>query len=199
MVVFVPTRGRVSQFTDPSYHVPHYYALWAEWAAEDNDFWREAAEASRAYLPLAEHPETGLMPDYAEFDGTSVNMFGGHDYFAYDAWRTTMNIAVDHAWNGADPWQVEHTDRILNFFYGEGIDSYVAEYALDGTPLVSHRGAGLIAVNGVGAALASTAEHRAEFVQALWDLPFSTGQYRYYDGLLHFMSLLMVSGNFQPY
>jgi oligosaccharide reducing-end xylanase len=199
LVVFVPTQGRSSEFTDPSYHVPHYYNLWAQWAAEDNDFWREATEASRAYLKLAEHPETGLMPDYAEFDGTPVQFNGPHDRFAYDAWRTTMNIAVDHAWNGADPWQVEHVNRVLNFFYSEGIDSYKAEYSLDGEALVSHRGMGLIAVNGAAAALASTEEHRAEFVQELWDLEPPSGQYRYYDGLLYLMSLLMASGNFQAY
>ena len=107
-----------------------------------------------------------------------------------------MNIAVDHAWNGADPWQVEHVNRILNFFYIEGINSYKAEYTLDGEAVASHRGMGLIAVNGAGAALASTAEHRVEFVQALWDLEPPSGQYRYYDGLLYLMSLLMASGNF---
>jgi oligosaccharide reducing-end xylanase len=200
LVVFVPTKGRVSQFTDPSYHVPHYYNLWAQWAAKDNDFWREATKASRAYLKLAEHPETGLMPDYAEFDGTPVQFGGGnHDRFAYDAWRTTMNIAVDYAWNGADPWQVEHVDRVLNFFYSEGIDNYKAEYTLDGEALVSYRGMGLIAINGAAAALVSTEEHRVEFVQELWNLEPPSGQYRYYDGLLYLMSLLIASGNFQVY
>ena len=56
LVVFVPAQGRVSQFSDPSYHVPHYYNLWAQWAKEDNDFWREATDASRAYLKLASCP-----------------------------------------------------------------------------------------------------------------------------------------------
>jgi oligosaccharide reducing-end xylanase len=199
LVVFVPKQGRSSQFSDPSYNVPHYYSLWAQWAAEDNDFWREATEASRAYLKLAEHPETGLMPDYAEFDGTPVDFNGNHDIFAYDAWRTTMNIAVDHAWNGADPWQVEHVNRVLNFFYDEGINDYKATYSLDGEAIASNRGMGLIAINGVGAALASTEEHRVEFVQELWDLEPPSGQYRYYDGLLYMMSLLMASGNFQVY
>jgi oligosaccharide reducing-end xylanase len=200
LVVFVPTRGRVSQFTDPSYHVPHYYDLWAQWAAEDNDFWRQATDASRDYLKLAEHPETGLFPDYAEFDGTPVRFGGGnHDCFAYDAWRTTMNIAIDHAWNEADPWQVEHVERILDFFYSQGIDSYKAEYSLDGKALASHRGTGLIAINGAAAALVPVEEHRAEFVQALWNLNPPSGRYRYYDGLLYFMSLLIASGNFQVY
>lgn len=197
LIVFVPTLGRVSQFSDPSYHTPHYYQLWADWAAQDNDFWQEVTEASRAYLPSAEHPTTGLMPNYADFDGNPVQ-FGGanHQHFSYDAWRTTMNIALDHAWNSADPWQVEHTNRILDFFYSQGIDDYKSEYTLDGEELAEFHGTGLVAMNGVGAALAATNETRTEFVQELWDLQPPTGQWRYYDGLLYFMGLLIVSGNF---
>ena len=38
-------------FSDPSYHLPHFYELFARWADEDDrEFWRGAAEASRAYL-----------------------------------------------------------------------------------------------------------------------------------------------------
>jgi oligosaccharide reducing-end xylanase len=200
LVVFVPIKGRVSQFSDPSYHVPHYYNLWAHWAAKDNDFWREATTLSRAYLKLTEHPETGLMPDYAEFDGTPVRLNGGNqDRFAYDAWRTNMNIALDYAWNQADPWQVEHINRVLNFFYGEGINRYKAEYTLAGEAQASFRGAGLISINGAAAAQAATEEHRREFVQALWHQNPPSGQYRYYDGLLYLMSLLIASGNFQVY
>ena len=34
-VVFVPS-GRNSTFSDPSYHLPAYYELWARWADKDN-------------------------------------------------------------------------------------------------------------------------------------------------------------------
>jgi oligosaccharide reducing-end xylanase len=199
-VVFVASKGRVSEFTDPSYHVPHFYNLWAQWAAQDNDFWREATQVSRAYLKLAAHPETGLMPDYAEFDGTPVQFNdNNHEHFAFDAWRTTMNIAVDYAWNKADPWQIEQINRVLGFFYSKGINDYKAVFTLDGKELVDHGSLGLIAINGAGAALASTAEYRAEFVQALWDQEPPSGLYRYYDGLLYLMSLLMAGGQFQVY
>ena len=30
-VVFVPN-GSADDFTDPSYHLPHYYELWGMWA-----------------------------------------------------------------------------------------------------------------------------------------------------------------------
>jgi len=35
------------------------------------------------------------------------------------------------------------------------------------------------------------------FVQALWDLPIPSGQYRYYNGVLHMLALLHTSGKFQ--
>ena len=64
-VVFVPQLGKNSSFTDPSYHLPHYYELWARWADKDNEFWAEAAKVSREYLKTAVHPQTGLAPNYS--------------------------------------------------------------------------------------------------------------------------------------
>ena len=54
--------------TDPSYHLPAFYELWARWGpAADRDFWMEAAAASRDFFPRTTHPVTALAPDYAEF------------------------------------------------------------------------------------------------------------------------------------
>ncbi|RPI94045.1 MAG: glycoside hydrolase, partial [Chloroflexi bacterium] len=110
MVVFVPVLGGPAGFSDPSYHLPAYYELWARWAERDNQFWLEAAQTSRAYFKKAAHPKTGLMPDYAQFDGTPYS-FGapGHEDFRFDAFRTLSNVAVDYAWFAADPWQVDQS------------------------------------------------------------------------------------------
>ena len=83
-IVFVPTLGSESSFSDPSYHLPAYYALWARWATHDNEFWADAAKASRAFWKTAAHPETGLMPDYADFDGAPHGS-DGHQDFRFDA------------------------------------------------------------------------------------------------------------------
>ena len=49
LIKFVPGLD----FSDPSYHLPHFYELFAEYAdEEDRKFWKGAAEASRAYLHL---------------------------------------------------------------------------------------------------------------------------------------------------
>jgi oligosaccharide reducing-end xylanase len=198
-VVFVPSSGRDSRFSDPSYHVPHFYELWARWAEKDNEFWYEAAAASREFLRNAAHPETGLMPDYAEFDGQPADPWGGgHDAFRFDAWRNGMNVAVDYAWFAADDWEIEQSDRLLAFFYDQGISSYANQFTLDGEPLSGDHSLGLVAMNAT-AALAATVEESTEFVEALWDARPPSGTWRYYDGLLYMLALLNVGGHFRIY
>ena len=60
---FVPNM----KISDPSYHLPHFYDLFAEKADEqDRDFWKKAAEASRKYIVRfipGDDTATGEMPD----------------------------------------------------------------------------------------------------------------------------------------
>jgi oligosaccharide reducing-end xylanase len=196
-VVFVPITGRLSSFSDPSYHLPAYYELWARWAERDNQFWSEAAQVSREHFKKAAHPRTGLMPNYANFDGTPY-ADDYHKDFRFDAFRTLSNVAVDYAWFAADPWQVEQSNRVLSFLASQGMDSYPNQYALDGTPLTAERSTGLSSMAAV-AALAADRETGEPFVQVLWDTQIPTGQWRYYDGLLYMLGMLHVSGMFRIY
>lgn len=103
LIRFVPEQD----FTDPSYHLPHFYELFSLWAdEEDRDFWKEAAAASRVFLQKACHPVTGLSAEYAAFDGAPFTelqaVFGRHDWHYSDAYRTVANIALDYAWFGKD-------------------------------------------------------------------------------------------------
>ena len=196
-VVFVPKIGRDSSFTDPSYHLPAYYELWARAAQQDNKFWTEAAQASRDYFKKAAHPQTGLMPDYANFDGTPHGS-DEHKDFRYDAWRTLSNVAVDYAWFAKDPWQVEQSNRVLGFLASQGVDSSPSLYSLDGTSLSGGHSTGLVSMAAV-AALAADQDTGKPFVQALWDTQIPSGKWRYYDGLLYFLGMLHVSGNFRIY
>jgi oligosaccharide reducing-end xylanase len=152
MVVFVPVLGGPAGFSDPSYHLPAYYELWARWAERDNQFWSDAAQTSRVYFKKAAHPKTGLMPDYAQFDGKPYS-FGatGHEDFRFDAFRTLSNVAVDYAWWAADPWQVEQSNRVLSFLASKGMDAYPNQYALTGKPLTTDRSTGLSSMAAVAA------------------------------------------------
>jgi len=196
-VVFVPKIGLVSSFTDPSYHLPAYYELWARWAKRDNQFWTDAAQTSRAFFKTAANPQTGLMADYANFDGTP---YGSDDHkdFRYDAWRTLSNVAVDYSWFAADPWQVEQSNRVLDFLASQGMDSYPNQYSIDGKPLSSDRSTGLASMAAVASLAADPAKGKP-FVQALWDTKIPSGKWRYYDGMLYLLALLHDSGNFRIY
>ena len=137
-----PFGGR---FTDPSYHVPAFYEVWARWAEDGrSEFWRECARKSREYLHKSIHPVTGLNPDYNNYDGTllgSKRVIG--DAFRFDSWRVPMNIALDYSWACADrKWQQEYGNKIQNFFYSQGIDSFVDQYNVDGTTVTELLGAG---------------------------------------------------------
>lgn len=193
-VVFAPTKT-AALFTDPSYHLPAFYELWARWdkTEEGRNFWAECAKASRAYFHRAAHPKTGLMSEYAEFDGSPRP--GNKGDFRYDAWRTIANPAVDYAWFGLDPWQKEQANRVLTFLSQQG-PACPNQFTLDGKPLSKNSSAGLFAMAAVGA-LAAEKEIGQPFVQRLWDMPVPAGKYRYYDGLLYFLGFLQVSGRFQ--
>jgi oligosaccharide reducing-end xylanase len=197
-VVFVPS-VQAAGFTDPSYHLPHYYELWARWATKDNQFWCDAASASRALLQKAADSTTGLSPDYADFDGTPITPWpGGQDDFRFDAWRVAMNVSMDYVWFAKDPWEVTEANRLLSFFSLQGVGTYGNQYTLKGEKLSSDHSPGLVAMNAV-AALISTNINRKEFVKDFWNTPVPSRLYRYYDGLLYMLGMLQVSGNFRVY
>ncbi len=196
LVVFTPY-ANAALFSDPSYHLPAFFELWGRWATADRSFWTQAANASRAYFHLAAHATTGLMPDYANFDGTPTG--GTHVDFRFDAWRAAANVAVDRAWFAADStWQTAHANRVLAFFAGQGWSAYGNQFELDGTQLGSDHSPGLVSCNAVLGLSANTG-NAWPAVEALWSTPIPSGQWRYYDGMLYLMGLLHVSGKFQAW
>lgn len=205
-----PFGGR---FTDPSYHVPAFYEVWARWAEDGrSEFWRACARKSREYLHKSIHPVTGLNPDYNNYDGTllgSKRVIG--DAFRFDSWRVPMNIALDYSWACADrKWQQEYGNKIQNFFYSQGIDSFVDQYNVDGTTVTELLGAGgykklrhslgLIATT-AAVSLVCTHDKSREFVDRLWNVkhvPYDDGYFdAYYDGLLRLFAFMHLSGNYR--
>jgi oligosaccharide reducing-end xylanase len=205
IILFVP-EIMPHPFTDPSYHLPAFYELWARWGPTgDRDFWENAAAASRAFFPKAANADTGLAPDYANFDGSPmVNRFSQSGKFGYDAWRTASNWSVDWSWWHKSPDEQALSDRIQKFFQSQGIDTYGPVYTLDGKPQGSTPGLtheehpeGLVGTNAV-AGLAATDRARARlFTEALWNTPIPSGKSRYYDGMLYLMSLMHAGGEFR--
>lgn len=198
MVLYSPSSER-PPFTDPSYHLPAFYELWARWGpAADSNFWMEAASASRDFFPRAANPATGLTPDDANFDGTVVSnrWTRGAVHFGFDAFRTAGNWSVDWSWWGKDVRERELSDTLQAFFESKGMETYGCRFTLDGRQLDDRHAQGLVAVN-ADASLAATNPRSKKFVEALWNTPAPDGIERYYEGLLYTMALLHCSGEFR--
>lgn len=196
-IVFSPNPPAAG-FTDPSYHLPAFYELWARWAKEDNELWNEVALVSRDYFTLAAHPETGLFTEYASFDGKpyKVSFNSSSHLSAFDSFRVIQNIAVDHLWFATDERAVESVNKLLGFYAAQ--PTIVAVYSHDGKPKVNYGSPALVAMNAVGATI-STEDFAKRFVEELWAQPTPAGRWRYYNGLLHMLGLLHVSGEFKIY
>jgi oligosaccharide reducing-end xylanase len=185
--------------TDPSYQMPAFYELWARWGpVADRSFWKAAAAASRDFFQHAANPATGLAPDYANFDGTPwAAPWNTHSAnFQYDSWRTAMNWSVDWSWWAKDVRERQLSDRLQAFFESKGLANYGNRFTLVGSQFGNDHVTGLVAMNAV-ASLASTNPRKKQFVEALWNTPVPTGQWRYYDGMLYLLGMLHVSGEFR--
>ena len=198
MIRFVPGVDR-GNFTDPSYHLPAFYELWARWGpVEDRQFWAEAAAASRSFFPKTANAATGLAPAYANFDGTPhATRFPQSAIFGFDSWRTASNWSVDWSWWQKSPEEQELSDRIQAFFAAQGISDYGDVYTLDGKELEARHSTGLVATNAVASLAATDTKRSRQFVEALWNAPIPSGQQRYYDGMLYIMSLMHAGGRFR--
>ena len=198
-ITFVPYAD-AAKYTDPSYHLPAFYELWARWAKEHNDDFRAFAAESRKMFPEFAHEKTGLMPDYANYDG-SPHEHHEHKDFRYDAWRCIMNMAVDFSW--FRPEGVDYTalvNRQHNFLatVNGGVPNYYSVYTLDGQQIYGKQdhSPGLVACNATGA-LASNQKVAWEFIDDFMATAIPKGEFRYYDGLLYYLNFLHVSGKFQ--
>ncbi|WP_339207773.1 glycosyl hydrolase family 8 [Paenibacillus sp. FSL K6-3182] len=196
LIKFIPN----CDYSDPSYHLPHFYELFALWAnPEDRMFWKEAAAASRDYLKLSCHPVTGLAPEYAYYDGTPNNE-RGYGHFYSDSYRVAANIGLDTEWFGVDAWQREEANRIQAFFSGIDPSDY-RRYTIAGEPFEekSLHPVGLLATNAMASLASFEGPHAKASIDLLWNTPLRTGDRRYYDNCLYLFAMLALSGSFKIY
>ena len=200
-ILFVPG----IDFTDPSYHLPHFYNLFSKWAyEEDREFWAKAETVSREYLAIACHPDTGFCAEYAEFDGTPMSRAlawtdDRHDWFYSDAYRTAANIGLDYLWNGIDVGQKKAAFNIQRTLLNDMKKGSYHIYEIDGTPLdekALHPYA--ITATVAQSVLASDLDDVAkEWVKTFFEMPLREGVRRYYDNCLYMFAYLALSGNYR--
>jgi len=208
-ILFVPG----SPFTDPSYHLPHFYELFALWAyEEDRAFWKEAAQASREFLVSACHRETGMNPEYSEFDGTPVKKelpWGRHDWFYSDAYRTVANIGLDYSWFQVDVGQTAAAARLQYFLGVTKREKPFMTYEVDGRVIdqPALHPVGLLVTTAEGTlALAERLDAEElsergrlsrEWVERFWETPLRKGNRRYYDNCLYVFAFLALAGRYR--
>ena len=205
LIKFVPE----CDFTDASYHLPHFYEVFAERCdPEDSDFWSAAAKASREYLHKACHPSTGLCSDYGEYDGSPAkHTFNPHAGMHYsDSYRTIYNIALDWVWNKADPWQPENCRKLQRFFDEAGEKwhlvphtdgTFTDEEAMHPVAIIATKAAASLAA--FDGATDAEQELAKKCVLEFWNTPLRDGKRRYYDNCLYLFSLLMLAGEYKEY
>ena len=188
------------KISDPSYHLPHFYELFALRADEkDRDFWKKAAEESRKYIAVSADPVTGLSPEYADYAGKTVLLFRKPWVYYSDAYRVVENIALDRVWFGCNEAMSTVATHLQDFFGKQDMNDLKA-YELDGTPQ-SEPAMHPTAIQAVlgAASIASESENRLKFLKQFADLPLRKGVRRYYDNCLYFFCLLMLTGNYRIY
>lgn len=207
-ILFVPG----SDFTDPSYHLPHFYELFALWAdEEDRPFFKEAAKVSREYLAKGCHPKTGMSAEYAEFDGQPMSRplpwtTDRHDWFFSDAYRTVANIGLDYEWFGIDEGQYEAPEKLLRFLNARWDENPFEIYEVDGTslhkPALHPVGLQVTTTQGILSVLGRTKEEESiriakKWLEEFFRMPLRKGDRRYYDNCLYFFAFLALSGNYR--
>ena len=207
-ILFVPG----SDFTDPSYHLPHFYELFALWAdEEDRPFFKEAAKVSREYLAKACHEKTGMSAEYAEFDGQPMSRplpwtTDRHDWFFSDAYRTVANIGLDYEWFGIDEGQYEAPEKLLRFLDARWDEDPFEIYEVDGTslhkPALHPVGLQVTTTQGILSVLGRTKEEESiriakKWLEEFFRMPLRKGDRRYYDNCLYFFAFLALSGNYR--
>lgn len=194
LIKFVPG----VEFTDPSYHLPHFYELFALWAdEEDRAFWKEAAKASRVFLTKAANAITGLSAEYTSYDGVP-RFEEGHGNYYSDAYRVIANIGLDSEWFGPFKWHSECANKIQTFFNETVKDDDYKIYTIDGTVIgePALHPVAIIATNAMGS-LAARGQYSDLCVKKFWNTPLRTGERRYYDNCLYIFAFLALSGNYR--
>ena len=211
LITFTPDNGGYT-WTDPSYNLPAFYEIWAEYAKDGREqFYRDCADSARTFLHKACHPVTALNTDYTEFDGKPHTSRWMPAAFRYDSWRVPMNIAMDYAWFGKDnQWQQDYCRRIQGFFIDKGIDTFEDQFNIDGSrpEFILQAGGykklrhslGLVSTLATTTIMGTKANSK-NFIDALWNAklkPYEDGYFDpYYDGFLYLFSLMHLSGNYQ--
>ena len=118
----------------------------------------------------------------------------------YDAMRTAMNFGMDYYLFGVDAERQQTlAKRLIDFFEKDGYKH--ARFNWDGTNPSEQYTTGEVGCNAVACyALMNMPEYKdiiKKNLQMAWNVKPMTGQYRYYDGIVHYLAMLHLCGSFK--
>ena len=193
-----------SNFGDPSYDLPAFVELFARWSDTNKDKWESCLAPTRGHLEKSCHSSSGLFADYSEFNGqpTTGGFSSNSNKYMYDAMRCAMNVGMDYYLFGADKkTQNSMMTRLINHFENDGYSH--ARFNWDGTGGSESYTLGECGANAVGCFALMDDPANDEKVKTnlkkAWNGQLMTGQYRYYDGLVHYLAMLHLCGSFKIY
>ena len=181
-------------FGEPAYDLPAFIELFARWSKNRNhtDRWYKALQATRLHLYKSSHPTTGLFADYSRFDGTPYrpDFSKTSDRYMYEAERAAMNFGMDYYLfnKGSDSLQIM-AKRLIDFFESDGYAH--ARFDWDGKNPGETYTEGQKGCNAVACYALMDVEGYEEKImknlQMAWDVRPLFGQYRYYEGMVHYL------------
>ena len=200
IATFQPSDGN-NTWGDASYSLPAFVDLFSRWSDTNKDKWLKATKATRDHIYNSANPQSGLCSDYSNFDGTPHHAFSDNSTkYAFDAIRCPMNYGMDYYLFGADAErQTKIAKVITDFFERDGYKH--GHFNWDGTSGYGDFTIGQAGANAVATyALLDVPEYKdlvKKVLQKAWDSKPIVGSQRYYDGLVHFLAMLHLTGNFK--
>jgi|GEM_PF-1391086 len=173
---------------NPSYITPAWYKVFKLYTGDL--FWDRVLDRNYDFLSCAQHPVTGLFPDWCNVDG-SMYPSKGYNY-SYDACRVPWRLIADYLWF-RDNRALDLLKKMGVFIENTGIHNLKSGYSLDGTSTVSYIDS---AFSGPFACVSMISDFNWEFQVKMYDLMKRTSAINYYNSTLKTLCSLIVSGNF---
>ena len=200
IATFQPSDGN-NTWGDASYSLPAFVDLFSRWSETNTDKWLKAMKATRDHIYNSANPQSGLCSDYSNFDGTPHYAFSDNSTkYAFDAIRCPMNYGMDSYLFGVDmERQTKIAKVITDFFERDGYQH--GHFNWDGTSGYGEFTIGQAGANAVATyALLKEDSYKdlvKKVLQKAWDSKPIVGSQRYYDGLVHYLAMLHLTGNFK--
>ena len=200
IATFQPSDGN-NTWGDASYSLPAFVDLFSRWSDTNTDKWKKATKATRDHIYNSANPQSGLCSDYSNFDGTPHYAFSDNSTkYAFDAIRCPMNYGMDSYLFGVDmERQTKIAKVITDFFEKDGYRH--GHFNWDGTNGYGDFTIGQAGANAVATYALLEEEGYKDLVkkvlQKAWDSKPIVGSQRYYDGLVHYLAMLHLTGNFK--